>query len=261
MARSTRKDESVEIDVVEMEQGELRLNILGRSPLIFNRMAVKAQRELLMPRGGRLTAAEKTANLKHDPIAEFRDSVYRRREEEPGPTLLQFPSPGLKQAMAAAALDTPSGVAKAQIGRLTWAEGYRVDVYGVPQLFMAVVRMADAKRTPDIRTRAILPEWCLQVTFSFMKPVVTPRVISTLMSTAGRIIGIGDFRQQKGAGNFGQWNLVLDENADFNRIMSTGGRAAQEQAMLDAAPFDSDTEDLLAFFNTEADRRNRTRAA
>lgn len=260
MAQS-RKDESVEIDVVDMEQGELRLNILGRTPLIFNRMAVKAQRELLMPRGARLTSAEKAANLKHDPVAEFRDSIYRRRDNEPGPTLLQFPSPGLKGAMASAALDTPSGVAKAQIGRLTWAEGYRVDVYGVPQLFMAVVRMADAKKTPDIRTRAILPEWCLEVTFSYMKPRVTPRVISTLMTTAGRIIGIGDFRQQKGSGNFGQFNLVLDKNSDFERIKAAGGRGAQEEAMRDAVPFDQDSEDMLSWFNSESDRRSRTRAA
>jgi hypothetical protein len=254
MAISTRK-ESVEIDVVEMEQGELRLNILGRTPIVFNRMAVKAQRELLLPRGGRLTAAEKAANLKHDPLAEFRDSIYRRRDEEAGPTLLQFPSPGIKKAMASAALDTPSGVAKAKIGRLTWAEGYRVDIYGIPRLFMAVVRMADAAKTPDIRTRAIVEEWCLEVTFNFMKPVVTPHVISTLMTTAGRIIGIGDFRQEKGAGNFGQFNLVLDGNADFERIKATGGRVAQVAAMAEAVPFDADSEDMLAWFQSERQRR------
>lgn len=255
MARTTRKDESVEIDVVEMEQGELRLNILGRSPLVFNRMAAKAQRELLMPRGGKLTSAQKAANLKHDPLAEYRDSVYRRQEDEPGPTLLQFPSPGIKQAMAAAALDTPTGVAKAKIGRLTWVEGFRVDIYGVPRIFSSVVRMADAAKTPDIRTRAIVPEWACQVVISFMKPVVTPRVISTLMTTAGHIIGIGDFRQQKGAGNFGQFSLTLDENADFKRVLQTGGRAAQEEAMNDPVAFDAETEELLSWYDSEVKRR------
>lgn len=254
MARSTR-DESVEIDVVEMEQGELRLNILGRSPLIFNRMAAKAQRELLMPRGGRLTTAQKAANLKHDPVAEFRDSVYRRSDDEPGPTLLQFPSPGFKKAMAAAALDTPSGVAKAQIGRLTWIEGFRVDIYGVPRIFSSIVRMADAAKTPDVRTRAIVPEWCCELVISFMKPVCTPRVISTLLTTAGHIIGIGDFRQQKGAGSFGQFGLVLDRNADFERIKATGGRDAQAAALGEPVAFDSDTEELLSWYSSEVRRR------
>lgn len=52
--------------------------------------------------------------MKHDPIKEFYDSAYKK---EFGETLLCFPSPGVKAAMATAALETEN-VSKASVQRL-----------------------------------------------------------------------------------------------------------------------------------------------
>lgn len=103
---------TVEIDA--LKQGRLTARIVGTTPLYFNAMSAKAKRTLLLG-GGRKTAAEKKNSTKHDPHEEFRSSMYRLPA---GPTLLGFPAPGVKAAMATAALETPGGLTKASVNRL-----------------------------------------------------------------------------------------------------------------------------------------------
>ena len=59
--------DSGEISVLKIQQGVVEFCLLGTSPLIFNRMAEKAKRELLMPKG-RKTAADRAQSLKHQPV-------------------------------------------------------------------------------------------------------------------------------------------------------------------------------------------------
>ena len=113
------------ITVIKVETGSVTCLIRGTSPLIFNRMAEKAKRELLLPKG-RKTAADKAQSLKHNPLEEFRASVYRWDNDERS-TRLKFPAPAFKGAISTAALEVP-GMKKAQIGRLVWVEGTHVDV-------------------------------------------------------------------------------------------------------------------------------------
>ena len=142
------------IEVAPLTVGRMTVWLKGITPLICNRMAEKAKRTLILG-GGRKSKAEREQCLKHDPLDEFRNSMIRRVGD--GPTRVLFPAPAVKGAMAMAALET-KGTSKTQIGRLAWVDGYNLDVYGVPQLHMGVVRSADMNKTPDIRTRAILPE-------------------------------------------------------------------------------------------------------
>lgn len=246
--------DSVEIDVVQMQQGRITLCVLGSSPLIYNQMSEKARRDLLMP-AGRKTAAQKAQNLKHEPMTEYRASVYRRADGEAGPTRLVFPAPAFKAAMANAAKDMPTSVAKAQVGRLSWVEGYSVDVYGAPMLHMSVVRSADMNRTPDIRTRAILPAWACRVTLTFIMPVLSANTVATLMQAAGMVCGIGDWRQEKGSGNHGQFRIVDGDDAEFQRVIRDGGRDVQDAALADPLAYDAATADLLAWFEDERKRR------
>lgn len=242
---------SEEINVLEITQGQATFGIVGTSPLVFNRMAEKARRELLKPTG-RKTAADKASKLKHVPIDEYRASVYRNAGDA-APTRLAFPAPGFKGAMATAALDLP-GTKKSEIGRLTWVTGTHVNVYGVPQLLMSVVRSADMARTPDIRTRAICPEWACVVTINFVQPKMHAKAIGNLLAAAGVISGIGDFRQEKGKGSFGQFKLVNQDDEQFLRILAEGGRAAQDAALNEPRCYDAETEELLSWFSAEVVR-------
>ncbi len=241
------------IEVEPLRVGSVKVWLKGITPLICNRLAGKATRELLFPRG-RKTTAEKQQLLKHDPMNEYRNSMERREGGGCGLPRIVFPSPAIKGAMATAALET-KGTNKTQIGRLVWVKGYDVPVYGVPKLLMAAVRSADMNKTPDIRTRAIFPEWCIPVTIQFVKPQMSEKTIAQLLSNGGIIVGIGDFRQEKGKGNFGQFEVATE--AQCKAIVKTGGLKQQDAAIKKPACFDARSEELLAWFQVEVKNRGK----
>ena len=197
--------------------------------------------------------AEKESSLKHDPMAEYRRSAYRSKEDD-APTRIIFPAPGFKRAMASAALELP-GVSKAQIGRLCWTEGFSVPIYGIPQLWMSVVRSADINRTPDVRTRAIIPEWASTVTISYVTPNLRAQPVANLLASAGVFIGVGDGRPERGALSFGRFEIVNEDDERYQRILATGGKAAQDQAFAEPTTYDVETEELLEWWNAEVKRR------
>lgn len=249
--KTTKTEAAADIDL-KMYEGRVTVAILGATPLIYNAMSAKVRQGLLLPR--KKTKAEQAQTLKHDPPQEFRSSVYRAKD---GPTLLSFPAVAFKRALASAALDTGSAK-RTQIDRLCWALGEHVPVYGVPQLRMDVVRSADINKTPDIRTRACLPEWACTLTLAYVSPALTEKTIIDLLASAGMIRGIGDFRQEKGAGNYGQFRIVGIDDPDYLRVVSEGGRAAQQAALDEPVAYDPESEELLLWWHEEAARRGRT---
>lgn len=249
MATTTTKTD--EIMIFETEQGVMDFHILGQTPLILRRMSQKGGiQELLMPRGKK-TAAEKASQLKHDPIAEFRDSPYII---EGGDAMLGLMTTGFKNAMRTAALDMP-GAKKSQIGRLVYVEGSLTPIYGAPKVFMSIVRSADINKTPDVRTRMILPEWACRLSIRFVKPILRETSIANLLAAAGFQSGVGDWRQEKGSGNYGCFKLVSADDADWNRIVSTQGRAVQQEGIDNPVAYDRETEELLSWFDIEVKRR------
>lgn len=241
-----------EIEILEVQNGRLSLAIVGTTPLICNRVSEKAKRELVLPKG-RKTAADKAQTLKHDPLAEFRASPYMLRDDT-APTLLGALAVWFKKAAMTAALDLP-GAQKSQIGRLVRAEGERVPLYGVPQLLMAVTRSADMNRTPDIRTRAIIPHWAVLLDVTFAKPALREKAILNLFAAAGLYGGAGDWRTQKGSGNYGSWRLAGSDDEELQEIMATGRRAEQIAAMNTPVCYDDETEELLTWYTAEVEAR------
>lgn len=252
MAKPKNTPPSDQIDILQVERATLEVCVLGTSPIILNRMSEKAKRELLMPKG-RKTAVEKATTLKHNPMEEFRASPYRLASES-APTLLAVLSTSFKGAMANAALDLP-GAKKAQIGRLVHVDGDMVPLFGIPQLFMSTVRSADMNKTPDIRTRAIVARWACRVSITYTKPLMRPQAVANLLAASGIIDGIGDWRPEKGKGNYGQFEIVSTDNEDFLDVIATGGREAQKAAIESPTCYDNETTDLLAWFDEELSRR------
>ena len=238
------------IETVEIKQERIEFCVLGSTPLIMNRLSKKAQEELLLPAKKKNRAA-KESSLKTDPYERFRSSPNTLPE---GPTLLAVPGTAFKGAMRSVAIDMP-GATKAQIGRLTYIEDVLVPVYGIPKLLLSPVRNADMKRTPDIRARSILPQWAAFVTFRYTRPQLNYDTVARLFGAAGLICGVGDWRPERGSGNYGTWEIVDREDERFREIVKTQGREAQEAAMLRAEPADHETEELLEWFDVEAESR------
>lgn len=151
------KQIETEIVVPELRRGVVRLRIIGQTPMFQNRMAAKAKQQLLV--GGRKKTAADRAQIKHHPIAEFRDSLERIGD---GPTALGLRVVAMKAAMCTAAIET-AGITKTSAQRLLFMPGELAALYGTPQLRMDIVRSADINRTPDVRTRAFLPKWGAEI--------------------------------------------------------------------------------------------------
>ena len=251
MAKSKPNTTETATEIILVEKGTIDLCVIGTSPIILNRMSEKAKHELLMPKG-RKTAAEKATSLKHDPMEEFRASAYTLGAD--APTKLAILATSFKGAMATAALDLP-GAKKAQIGRLTYVNGEKVPVYGVPKLFMSIVRSADMNKTPDVRTRAIVPQWACRLSVTYIKPLMRPAAVTNLLAAAGLSIGVGDWRPEKGKGNYGQFEIVAETDARFRAIIASGGRDAQIAALESPGCYDDETTELLSWFEDERSKR------
>ena len=255
--KAKAKSEAAVIEIKRVAEEALTFCVVGVSPFVCNAMSAKVMQSLLLP-SGKKNATEKATTLKHDPMAEYQRSIYRSLDDG-AETRIEFPAGGWKRAMASAALELP-GVKKAQIGRLCWVEGHMIPVYGVPQIYMTVVRSADIARTPDVRTRAILPEWAARVPVKFVTPNLNRQGVANLLASAGVFIGVGDGRPEKGALSFGRFKVVSEDDADFQRIVAAGGREVQDAALAEPEAFDSETAELLEWWTAEAHRRGFTAA-
>jgi hypothetical protein len=249
---AVKKAEAGTLQIDALKQGRVTLKLIGTTPFYFNAMSAKAKRSLLIG-GGKKTAAEKK-EIKHNPEEEFRDSIYRMPS---GDTLLGFPAPGVKGAMATAALETP-GVTKSSVQRLIFLPEQKIKMWGKPFLKMDVVRSADMNKTPDIRTRAFLPRWCAEVDIAFVQPTLSTHAIVSLLQNAGVVVGIGDFRQEKGRGSYGTFSVAGDDLGDWQGYwdeVTQEGRDVQQYAMENPEFADDDTLELMNLLEEERQRR------
>lgn len=231
--------------------GGLVVYVRGLTPFICNAPSEKAKHELLLPK--RKSKSERQASLKHSPLDEYRNSVYKFRGDD-APTRIFFPSGGFKKACMSAALEI-GGASKASIARLVWIVGIDTPIYGIPQMLMSVTRSADINHTPDIRTRAVIPNWAARLEFRYMAPQLNQQAIVNLLHGAGLMIGVGDWRQEKGSGSFGQFEIVNEE--EFHEIASIGGREAQNAALETPAFYDVETEQQYEWYMEEVARRRQ----
>ena len=234
-------DKSDEIQIEQLNVVTYSGVLIGESPLILNAMSEKTRHELLYPSKEN---KRKSGNLKHDPLEEYRSSVYRL--EADAPTLLAFPASGIKRSIMSAALDAKN-TSKAQIGRLVWVKGTYLPVYGTPQIFMAPVRSADMNKTLDIRTRCILPKWAIPFEIQFVGDVLNSTSVINLLGRAGLTIGIGDWRSEKGSGTYGQFKVAPLSDSEAKAIMKQA-RTTQDFGMKSPSFFNSETQTLYKWF-------------
>ena len=255
----SKKTTTESINIPVLKQGLIKLRLIGQTPMYFNSMSSKTKRDLLIG-AGRKTAAEKK-EIKHNPEQEFVDSFHTQPK---GKTLLCFPAAGVKGAMATAALET-AGVNKTSVNRLIFLPQTNINIWGKPYLKIDVVRSADMNKTPDMRTRAYLPDWCAEIEIRFVTPTFSNASISALVANAGQLIGLGDFRQEKGRGSFGTFTIagasaggefsMDEEHQESWDILMQEGREVQEAARDNPECADQETAELMQFLQEERLRR------
>lgn len=246
------KKAETEIHIPPLQRGEVKLRIIGQTPMFQNRMAAKVKNQLLV--GGRKKTAADKVKIKHDPLAEYRDSMERLPGDHP--TCLGLRVVALKAAMCTAALET-AGITKTSAQRLLFMPGDLVPLYGTPILRMDVTRSADINRTPDVRTRAFLPKWGAEVTIQHILPQLPVYSVITLAANAGVLIGLGDYRQEKGKGAFGSFRVISADQQDdeWDDLVANHAATAQRKAIDEPEYADADTADLMEHFFAETAKR------
>lgn len=245
------KKETQEVSVQPLKRASAKLRIIGTTPLFQNRMANKVKETLLV--GGQKKGRADRATIKHNPLEEYRNSAEILPS---GPTALGLKVTAVKGAMATAALETP-GLTKTSVQRLIFMPGDFVPLYGTPMLRMDVTRSADVAKTPDIRSRAFLPRWGAEIEVQFITPQLSALSVATLLCNAGVLVGVGDYRQEKGKGSFGCFRVIGDgeEDDEWDDLVANHGRTPQEVALASPEYADKDTYDLMSFFEAESKRR------
>lgn len=247
--KSGKKDEPKVVDVLLVHQGRVSFYVVGTEGIILNTFSNKAKHELLAP-GMKMNAATKASRPKHEVLEEFRSSAHQLKE---GPTLLAIQSGAFKKAMSSAALDLPD-VQKSKIGRLTYVEGQYIHIYGTPKLMMSMVRSADMNRTPDVRTRCIVPKWCAKISITYVTPLLKEQSVINLLAAAGLFIGVGDWRPEKGSANYGTFRMAQPNDKELAEILKQG-RKQQVAGMAKADPYNAETAELLTWWTAEIKRR------
>lgn len=247
----TKKKATV-LEVPRLVQGVLEINVRGTSPLIINRLSQKAMHELLMPE--RKTAGTRAANLKHVPVQEFRDSAYRFHSDD-NPTRLALPAVAFKAAMRSAALRV-EGASKQEVGEMLYVRGDfagLVPIWGKPHMFSCITRNSDMNHTPDVRTRCIVVDWAARLQIVYTQPYLNETSVINLLAMAGLTQGVGDGRTNKGWGNFGSFEPINEDES--LELFDLGGREIQDEMLANPVPFDGETGELVAWFDSEVTRR------
>jgi hypothetical protein len=248
---ATTKTETAEIKVMPLRRASAKLRIIGTTPMFQNRMANKVKQGLLV--GTKKKTKAERVEIKHNPIQEYRDSMEVIKD---GPTALGLRVTAVKAAMCTAALET-AGLTKTSAQRLLFMPGDFTPLYGTPQLRMDVVRSADMNRTPDVRSRAFLPQWGAEIEIQFIVPQLSVASVVSLLCNAGVLIGVGDFRQEKGKGAFGSFRVIGEGEQDdeWDDLVKNHARMPQLRAIEHPEYADQDTVDLMEYFEQEVSRR------
>ena len=67
--------------------------------------------------------------------------------------------------------------------------------------------------------------------------------------------GVGDWRIEKGSGNFGGFRLAAKDDKEFAAIVKAGNRSAQIKHLENPVFYNRETEELVEWFNAEVKRR------
>jgi len=80
----------------------------------------------------------------------------------------------------------------------------------------------------------------------------------SLLSNAGVVVGIGDFRQEKGRGSYGTFAVAGDDLGDWQGYwddVTQEGRDVQQYALDNPEMADEETEELMQLLYEERERR------
>lgn len=207
---STPTTRAVEVPPIRIMQ--VRIHIVGSSPLIVHAFSQKALQIILGGQQGKVKGARDVK----EPATDFMNSLHVLRPipaegwdgkavlHDEDPTLVYatgrfgFPSSGFKQACVRASKSL--NLRMTDMRAAFFVPGEMVEILPTnaikaPTMRMDMARVANGN--PDVRFRAEFSEWEAFVPVDFDCDVASTDLIAALFRKAGVTVGIGDWRAEK----------------------------------------------------------------
>lgn len=200
------QDAVIEVDKIAIET--LIVPIIGTSPLIVNRFAEKAKRQMLDNMQGK-----KTPKAIRDPNADYEAAFYRFEDGGFG-----LPSLGFWHATVGAARFY-SGVTMVSVrqfilpfrGEMGTDGTSLVRLTGTPHMREDMVRVG--KGGTDLRYRPEFPQWSTALTVSYVRTVLTRSSVLSLIDAGGLGVGVCEWRPER-KGSFGTYQIDPSRNVE-----------------------------------------------
>lgn len=197
-AKAAKAQEVAPVPVWHLEIREMKLILVGDSPLISHAWSQKAKQEML---DKQMKKAAKGKKAK-DPKKDYEDSLYIHPDGGYG-----FPSIAFKCA-AVTACSQIDGLTKVQTRGSFHVEGEMLKINGTPQMREDMVRIGMG--VADIRYRGEFPEWSVEVPIRYNAQVLSPEQIANLFNVAGFAVGIGEWRPERN-GSYGLFHVGTEK--------------------------------------------------
>ena len=203
----------IELPPLRLEQ--LKLKLVGDSPLVTHAWSAKARRLIRDKQQKRAKQAKEAKN----PIADFLDALYWLTPR-PDPldtgdqdavlevlraAVFGFPAIGLKAA-AVDACSSVDGITKVEARSAFHIDGEMVTIESdtPPEPIESMVKIAMG--TTDLRYRPMFRDWAITFALTYNANVLSPEQIVNLFNVAGFGVGIGEHRPQRD-GSWGRFHV------------------------------------------------------
>ncbi len=191
--------QNVHLPTVESQRVAVRL--VGEAPLIVHRFEEKAITEMLAKQRGLPFERQKK-----NPHKDFEASKYKNEKDEDC-----IPVMTVKKAMIEASTFSDDMTKKQTRGGFFILGEYAPLDYDQVRMRKDMVRLSGIGRTPDIRFRAEYLGWSVDLVIEFDPRLITLDQLMYLLRSAGKSVGICEWRIQKD-GNYGAFSIEpLDE--------------------------------------------------
>lgn len=187
---------------------QVTVSIAGRSPLLMHADTLANPLHPLKKEIAAYTSKRKKTDEDHEMIARLEWTAGMYHDDEVGPYI---PGRVIKAALIRAATKTKDGP-KVRSGLIVLDDKNRLDYKG-PRDFDGLwssgkhvdMRSVVVQRARTMRCRPVFPEWGATITIAYDESVLDLDDILRFFDTAGQLVGVGDYRPEKG-GDFGRFD-------------------------------------------------------
>lgn len=192
---SKKEAATEQINIPAIEVGRMIVPIVGRVPLILNRMRDEALAEIADKQRGKA----KGPRAARDPEKEFLGALHMISDGVYG-----FPATGIQNCLAAAGYRC-LGETMTELRAVMSIEADLVEIKGsAPRMRCDFVVLQG--KTASVAYRPMFVDWSMDVPVAYLKNKISKAQVLNLFQYAGFAIGIGSWRKEK-KGTFGLFDI------------------------------------------------------